>query len=126
MKHAFAAVLGLALAAAAAPSAMGQSGRIDSYIARLGQMDHYNGNGQRLTSAAAIIRQDRANIHLYGSRDSEDQMDRFFASRANRARLEAMLANGSATPGARATIVRGQPLVRVDVWPDYVNVTILD
>lgn len=125
MKRALTAVLGLALAAAAAPSAMGQSGRIDSYIARLGPMDHYNGRDQRLTSAAAIIRQDRANIHVYGSRDTEDEMDRYFASAGNRARLEAMLAHGRAAPGVRSAIVNGQPLVRVDVWPDYVNVTIL-
>ena len=125
MRNAFIAGVGLILAAASGPSATGQPRMIDSYIARLGPMDHYNGNDQRLRSAAAIIRQDRANIHLYGSRDNEDEMDRFFASRANRARLEAMIANGHSTRGTRNAIINGTPLVRVDVWPDYVTVTIL-
>jgi hypothetical protein len=34
---------------------------IGSYVALLSETDHFNSNGQRLTSAAAIIRQDRAN-----------------------------------------------------------------
>lgn len=39
---------------------------IESYIALLSDADHFNSSGQRLTSAAAIIRQDRANYHLFG------------------------------------------------------------
>ena len=35
---------------------------VESYTARLSERDHYNSNGQRLLSAAAIIRQDRANF----------------------------------------------------------------
>ena len=70
---------------------------IESYTARLSPRDHYNSNGVRLTSAAAIIRQDRANFYVYGMRDSEDEPDSFFSDKSNRARLEQMLENGRAT-----------------------------
>jgi hypothetical protein len=74
----------------------------ESYIARLGPTDHFNSNGVRLTSAAAIIRQDRANYHQFEKRDPEDEGDRFFASIENRAILERMLENGQSAPGVLA------------------------
>ena len=52
---------------------------IESYQAVLSERDHFNSNGQWLTSAAAIIRQDRANFHRYGFRDAADEDDKFFA-----------------------------------------------
>src|ERR1700693_6465061 len=87
---------------------------IESYTARLSARDHYNSNGQRLKSAAAIIRQDRANFYVYGLRDSEDEPDPYFSSKDNRARLEEMLENGQTTPDAIDRIVNGTPLIRVD------------
>jgi hypothetical protein len=100
----------------------------ESYIARLGPADHFNSNGVRLTSAAAIIRQDRANYHQFGKADKEDQGDDFFASKENRATLERMLANGQSTPGAIAEVVNGTPLVEVIVCRgsqgDFINVII--
>jgi hypothetical protein len=98
----------------------------ESYKARLGPTDHFNSNGVRLTSAAAIIRQDRANYHQFGRRDPEDESDRFFASIENRAILERMLENGQSAPGVLADIVNGTPLVEVQVCRgnrgDYINV----
>lgn len=108
-----------------APDALGQGRILESYIARLGPADHFNSYGERLTTAAAVIRQDRANFHVYGQRDSEDEGDRFFASRENRARMEALLAAGRAGPGVRRAIVNGRPLIRVDVYRNAVNVTLL-
>jgi hypothetical protein len=61
---------------------------VESYTARLSSRDHYNSDGQRLDSVAAIIRQDRANYHKYFLRDSEDTADTLFANKDNRARLE--------------------------------------
>ena len=52
---------------------------IGSYVALLSEADHFNSKGQRLTSAAAIIRQDRANFHRYGIKDPQDEGDTFFA-----------------------------------------------
>ena len=39
---------------------------IDGYVARLSVDDHYNSKGVRLDNVAAIIRQDRANVHRFG------------------------------------------------------------
>ena len=98
---------------------------IESYTARLSPRDHYNSNGVRLTSAAAIIRQDRANFYVYGLRDSEDEPDSFFSSKSNRARLEEMLENGRATRDALYKVVNGTPLIRVDIYANGINVTVL-
>ena len=98
---------------------------IESYTARLSPRDHYNSNGVRLTSAAAIIRQDRANFYVYGMRDSEDEPDSFFSNKGNRARLEEMLENGRATRDALYRVVNGTPLIRVDIYANGINVTVL-
>ena len=101
---------------------------IGSYVALLSAADHFNSNGQRLTSAAAIIRQDRANFHQFGIRDPEDQGDIFFASKANRERLERMLENGTATQSALWAIVNETPLVvvRICAGPrgDFIDVIV--
>jgi hypothetical protein len=100
----------------------------ESYIARLGPADHFNSNGERLTSAAAIIRQDRANYYLFGKRDPEDQGDAFFASKENRAILERMLENGQSSHAALVEIVNGTPLIEVSICRsnrgDFINVTL--
>lgn len=128
MKTTIAALLGLtvlSLSAAPATGAGGGGRLLESYVARLSAQDHVNSSGEQLTSAAAIIRQDRANFHVYMNQDAEDQDDRFFANANNRARLEAMLNAGSAGPGVRRAIVNGRPLIRVDVYANFVRVTVL-
>ena len=103
---------------------------VESYIARLGHSDHFNSYGERLTSAAAIIRQDRANYHVFGRFDPEDERDSFFASKRNRAVLESMLQNGRISRAALNEIVHGEPLVKISIWNngygrDYVEVNII-
>ena len=105
--------------------AQGLGAYIETYTARLSERDHYNSNGERLRSAAAIIRQDRANYYVYGLRDSEDEPDPYFSSKNNRARLEEMLENGRTTPDAIDRIVNGTPLIRVDIYATGISVTIL-
>lgn len=79
-------VLALAIAIAiGAPTFAEAQQLIGSYVARLSETDHFNSSGQRLTSAAAIIRQDRANFHRFGIKDPEDEGDAFFADEGNRA-----------------------------------------
>src|SRR5580692_11223720 len=97
----------------------------ETYTARLSPADHYNSNGVRLHSAAAIIRQDRANYYVFGIRDSEDEPDSFFSVKSNRARMEQMLENGRATPDALDRIVNGTPLIRVDIYSTGINVTVV-
>jgi hypothetical protein len=53
---------------------------IGSYTTLLSDADHFNSRGQRLTTAAAIIRQNRANFHRFGIRSPEDQDDPFFGT----------------------------------------------
>jgi hypothetical protein len=102
---------------------------IGSYVALLSERDHFNSNGQRLTSAAAIIRQDRANFHRFGIRDPEDQDDPFFADEGNRAALEQMLERGHADPGVVARIVNDIVLIKVDIYRDtgglFIRATVL-
>jgi hypothetical protein len=125
-------ILVLAIAAAACMPTLAQAQAqqlIGSYVALLSERDHFNSNGQRLESAAAIIRQDRANFHRFGIRDPEDQDDPFFGDEANRAALEQMLERGHADPGVVARIVNGVALIKVDIYRDaggvFIRVTVL-
>lgn len=89
---------------------------IESYTARLSSADHFNSNGERLTSPAAIIRQDRANFHKFGIRDPEDEGDGYFATASNRALMERLLERGRTSSSARRAIVNGTPLIRVELY----------
>jgi hypothetical protein len=110
--------------AAVATAVNAQERPIESYYAELGRWDHFNSNGERLTSAAAIIRQDRANYHKFHRRDVGDEGDRFFDDAGNRARMEAMLAAGNADPGVIDRIVNSTPIIRVDVYRNSIEVTV--
>jgi hypothetical protein len=122
-------VLAAILAIGAPPSAQAQQ-LIGSYVALLSEADHFNSSGQRLTSAAAVIRQDRANFHRFGIKDPQDEGDAFFADEGNRAALEQMLERGRAEPGVIARIVNGTPLIRVEIYRGatgpFIKVTLID
>src|SRR5262249_34463515 len=77
---------------------------LESYQAFLSERDHFNSNGQRLTTAAAIIRQDRANVHRFGLRDPDDESDSYFADEKNRSTLERLLNQGHSDPETIARI----------------------
>jgi hypothetical protein len=96
-----------------------------SYTARLSARDHFSSNGERLQSAAEIIRQDRANYYVYGLRDSEDEADPCFSDTSNRARLEELLENGRTPPDAIDRSVNGTPLIRVGIYEAAIIVTFL-
>ena len=102
----------------------------DEYIARLSSKDHRNSQGDRLDSAAAIIRQDRANFHKFGRQDDEDESDGFFASANNRELLEKFLERGSAEKSAIRSILNGTPLIRVRIYEgddgrNYIRVSVI-
>jgi hypothetical protein len=103
---------------------------IESYKARLSETDHFNSKGQRLTTAAEIIRQDRANFFRFGRGDPEDEGDSYFASIENRAALERLIEQGTSESRAISRIINSTPLVRVEVFRGargyYVNVWVLD
>lgn len=119
----------LAVTAFAAPASAADL--IGSYNAWLSRADHYNSNGQRLTSAAAIIRQDRANFHKFGIQDPGDESDNYFDNVNNRALLEQMLNDGTSDPGVLRQIVNGNVRIHVEIYRsrhhgDYVVVTLGD
>jgi hypothetical protein len=104
---------------------------IESYQARLSAQDHRNSSGQPLKGAAAIIRQDRANVHKFGIRDPEDQSDRFFQNAKNRETLEQLINRGRSNAGSLKAITQGTPLVNVEIYQadngsNYVNIVVLD
>jgi len=113
-----AAVLALVLPGVAAAQP------VEVYVARLSSHDHHNSNGQRLTTIAAIIRQDRANFHRFGIRDPEDDDDAFFDDANNRARLERLIARGSVSRRAGRAILYGTPLIQVTVYDNYVDIDV--
>ena len=107
-----------------------QAELVETYTARLSENDHYNSKGDRLDSAAAIIRQDRANYHKFNAADPEDTGDSFFDNTENRAALERFLKRGATTQDARKAIVNGTPLIEVRIYQtgpeSYVDVEIIE
>ena len=104
---------------------------VEQYVAVLSERDHFNSKGSRLTDAAAIIRQDRANYHKFGLRDRGDSGDSFFASAASRDLLERMLNRGTSSKSAINAIVNRTPVVLVHVFTsdsgqDFVNVSVME
>ncbi len=97
---------------------------LEGYVAKLSAQDHFNSKGVRLKSAAAIIRQDRANFHRFKVRDPEDEPDSFFASKDNRALMEEFLRNGRASQETLNAIVNGSPLVHVEIYSKHIVVTV--
>ena len=95
---------------------------LDTYVARLSANDHFNSKGKRLRSVAAIMRQDRANYHKFGIRDSEDTGDDFFSNKSNRAILERMLNRGYISEKTKNAILNKTPLILVQIFDDYVKV----
>jgi hypothetical protein len=116
--------------AVAGPTPASAARLIESYTAVLSERDHFNSNGERLHSAAAIIRQDRANYHRFGLQDDGDSDDAYFSDANNRDTLERLLNNGTADPGVVSRIVNGVVEVRVDVYRgsggDYIVVTLVN
>ena len=73
-----------------------------------------------------MVRQDRANVHKFGRADAEDEFDPWFGSAAARARFQSMLErNGAMSPATRQAIMRGTPLVEVEVYVRKVVVSII-
>ncbi len=117
-----ASVLALCLAAGSARA----DSLLGSYEARISQRDKQASDGYALDTAAQMVRQDRANWHKFGSGDDEDQGDDFFATTQSRVKLENMLNKKDAmNPATRKAIVRGEPVIQVDVYRYSVRVGIL-
>jgi hypothetical protein len=98
---------------------------IEIYVAELGEQDHFNSNGDRLTTAAAILQQDRANVHEAIAIDRGDQSPddhAFFAKKSNRAKLSSLLSRGYISKETERNILNGTPVVTVYVYRDRIDV----
>ena len=115
---------------AASPLLHAQSRVLNEYTARLSEQDHFSSDGVRLTSPAAIIRQDRANFYKFHRADAEDEADRYFDTAEHRERLEQMLAHGHTDRRAYKAIVDGTPLIHVVVYREgdgvYIDVKVVE
>lgn len=113
------AMLGADVAAA-------QDQYLGSYVARLSWKDHEASDGYELDTAAQVVRQDRANVHSGFHTDEEDDFDNWFTSNSRRARFERMLNRpGAMSQGTRRAIMRGEPLVEVEVYRNSVRVNLV-
>lgn len=111
-------------------SPLSNAGYLCSYYAHISENDKYNSsgksvvNGYNKASAAAILRQDRANFYKFGNRDYGDTGDCVMQSAQQRAKLESYLRNGTATSYAIRQIIDGNPTIKVDLYTDYISVSV--
>ena len=126
MRNSFLTLVAIGLLAGSAHAA----DALETYTAVLSERDHFNSQGERLTSPAAIIRQDRANFHKFGKRDPGDESDGYFANVKNREALENLIERGGMSSAVRRMIVNGTPVVVVRVFrggsSDFVTVTVIE
>lgn len=126
MKNRFLFAAAIVAGLASAPSLAAADELLGSYVARISWKDHEASDGYKLDTAAQVVRQDRANVHLNIQTDEEDGDDSWFASKASRARLEKMLnQSGAMNSTTRNAILNGEPLIRVDVYRNSVKVKII-
>lgn len=92
-----------------------------SYTASFGS-DHYNSNGQQLSTVAQILQQDRANVNSRGIRDAGDMPDDYFTTPQARAQFATWLQDGYLDEAARDAILNGSGQVTVYVYDGYVEV----
>ena len=106
------------------PEVIAEAQPLLRYRARIGPQDHLNSRGDELHSAGGILRQDRANVHRFGVRDSEDEVDSMFHDQERRSWLESALEDSISLPVATQILV-GNPVVEITVWEHGADVTIV-
>ena len=97
-----------------------QSRFVGAYNAVISRQDTFASDGLRLNNVAAILQQDRANVHRYNRGDRGDSADSMFRSAESRALIPRWL--HEVTPGARAAILRGNAYVNVRVYEGCIDV----
>lgn len=87
-----------------------------TYTAYIGMNDLTNSGGDRLPNAAAVIQQDRANVHRFGLADANDEDDLHFEDADARADIpELIAADGGIDADLARLIMQGNVQVYVDV-----------
>ncbi|MBC7282299.1 hypothetical protein [Hoeflea sp.] len=88
----------------------------DRYCTLVSDADKISSTGTRLTDAASILRQDRANFHRFGKADPDDLGDASFATAEARARMPAMIDKGKLDPAVAREINQGNPVICTDIF----------
>jgi hypothetical protein len=88
---------------------------VAQYQAEIGAEDLFSSDGVLLKSFADVLRQDRANVHYYGTYQDADEVDGLFEDRALRAEFPRLVANGYVDPQDRDRIMRGGAIILVTV-----------
>jgi hypothetical protein len=122
-------VLGLSLATLFASQSANAQLLVESYQTYLSDQDHLDSRGQRLLTAAQVIRRDRINHHRTGLKDAGDEDESFFEEKDNRAQIEQLLERGRTQPDVLSQIVTGTPHVQVAIFEGtngpYMTITVL-
>ncbi len=118
----FFAVAGAAVCLVAGASGASAQNVTDSYCTQISDNDKFASDGFKLTDAASIIRQDRANYHKFKMRDQHDEGDRTFRTAEARSRIPGLLDNGGTDPSVFRAIVRSNPYICVDVYRNSMEV----
>lgn len=92
------------------------------YKARLSEKDHFSSSGKQLKTAAAILRQDRANFHVFNIKDAEDESDDTFKDKVSRENMGQTIAISKKIEKA---ILNSTPLVQVEIAGDGGDVTLI-
>jgi hypothetical protein len=123
------AILGLSVATLFASQLANAQLLVESYQTYLSDQDHFNSRGQRLATAAQVIRRDRINHHRSGLKDAGDEDESFFEDKDNRAEIEQLLERGRTQPDVLSQIVSGTPHVQITIFEGtngpYMTVTVL-
>lgn len=110
-----AAALGAFLAVGLATTAVADT-LLGGYWAYIGRADLFNSNGQRLSTAAQVLQQDRANLHRFGISQNGDESDPFFGTYDTRSAIARLVRQGSIGPRARNVLRSGGGTVYVKVF----------
>ncbi len=119
-------VIAMVLALLVPTTGLAQGRVLADYTARISEQDKVNSVGDRLETAPAILRQDRANYHRFEQPDAEDEGDDVFDDRHERGRFERLMSRGIVRPDTARAIISGTPLVRVTVYATRMNVEIIE
>jgi len=77
------------------------------FVTSITRNDTHNSKGVRIGDPVLILMQDRANVHRFGNPDG-DEVDRFFKSASNRAKIRTYLSRGSLPKDVRGAILSGK------------------
>ena len=109
-----------------ASAAFAQEYAVGSYRAFIGPEDLTNSRGVRLSTAAQVLRQDRANVYRYGIAHAGDEDDPWFFQPSARGAMDGMFrAGGGIDPRTARLILNGNVSVVVTIFARDGNFTSL-